>query len=88
MNRHFPKEDIQIANNQMKRCLTSLVIMQEMQIKTTTRYHITPIRMAIFLITNVGKDMEKLNPSALMVGMLNGAAAVGNSLVVLNTELP
>jgi hypothetical protein len=65
LNRTFSKEEIQMAKKHTKKCSPSIAI-KTMQIKTTLRFHLTLVRIAIIKkppTTNVGKDVGKKEPS-------------------------
>ena len=71
MKRNLTEEDIDMANMHMKKCSASLAI-REIEIKTTVRSHLTPVRMGKINETGntkFGEDVRSVNLLAVLVGM-------------------
>lgn len=85
LNRHFTNKDIQMANELINRCSKSLVIW-EMHIKTTVRYHYKHVRTAFIekhwqyqMLTEI---WSKGNSHTVLVELQNGTAALENGLTI------
>jgi hypothetical protein len=83
LNRTFSKEEIQITKKRMKKCSPSLAI-KEMQIKTTLRFHLTPVRIAIIKNATNNKCWqgcgEKRNPRTVLVGTQTSTTTLEKNL--------
>jgi hypothetical protein len=79
LNITFSKKKFKWTKKHMKKCSPSLAI-KEMQIKTTLRFHLTPVRIDIIKNTNKNRMWGKRNPHTLLVGMQASATTLENNM--------
>jgi hypothetical protein len=82
LNREFSKEKSQMAENHLRKCLTSLV-MRELHIKMILRLHLIPIIMVTKATIHAGENVEKEEHSSIADGM-----QTGTTTQEINMEVP
>jgi hypothetical protein len=85
LNRKFSKEEIQVANKYMKKYSASLAI-KEMKIKTTLRFHLTPVRLTIFKGQNQQQMLTRMSETRTLILLVE--MQISTTTVESSMEIP